>query len=81
MLNFGHMTKDLFTNEQRNEANSTGSRYSELYMEFMDMQFAISFHFYSPMAYKFVRKSLHLPHSSTIRTGHGLHQLNVNLGF
>jgi hypothetical protein len=28
MLNFGHMTKDLFTNEQKNEANSTGSRYS-----------------------------------------------------
>ena len=63
MSNFGHMTKDLFTNEQKNEATSIGSRYSETIK-----QFAISLHFYSPKAYKFVRKSLHLPHPSTIRS-------------
>jgi hypothetical protein len=63
MSNFGHMTKDLFTNEQKHEANSTGSRYSE-----QIKQFAISLHFYSAKAYKFVRKSLHLPHPSTIRS-------------
>ncbi|CAB4032804.1 THAP domain-containing 9, partial, partial [Paramuricea clavata] len=63
MSNFGHMTKDIFTNEQKNEGNSTGSRYSE-----QIKQFAISLHFYSAKAYKFVRKSLHLPHPSTIRS-------------
>ena len=63
MSNFGHMTKDLFTNEQKNEANSTGSRYSE-----QIKQFAISLQFCSAKAYKFVRKSLHLPHPSTIRS-------------
>jgi hypothetical protein len=40
MSNLDHMTKDLFTNEQKNEANSTGSRYSE-----QTKQFAISLHF------------------------------------
>ena len=61
MSNFGHF--DLFTNEQKNEANSTGSRYSE-----QIKQFAISLHFYSAKAYNFVRKSLHFPHPSTIRS-------------
>ena len=63
MSNFGHMTKDLFPNKQKNEASSTGSRYSETIK-----QFAISLHFYSPKAYKFVHKSLHLPHPSTIHS-------------
>ena len=31
-------------------------------------EFAISLHFYSPRAYKFVRKSLNLPHPATIRS-------------
>jgi len=30
-------------------------------------EFAISFHFYSPKAYMFLRKYLSLPHPSTIR--------------
>lgn len=63
MSNFGHMTKDLFKNEQKNQTNSTGARYSEEIK-----QFAISLHFYSPKAYKFIRKSLHLPNPSTIRS-------------
>lgn len=54
MSNFGHMTKDLFKNEQKNQTNSTGSRYSEEIKKL-----AISLHFYSPKAYNFVRKSLH----------------------
>jgi hypothetical protein len=61
--NFGHMTRDLFKNEWKNRIKSTGSRYSEEIK-----QFAISLHFYSPKAYKFVRKSLHLPNPSTIRS-------------
>jgi hypothetical protein len=32
------------------------------------VQSAISLHFYCPMAYKFVLKSLHLPHPSNIRS-------------
>ena len=63
MSNFGHMSKDIFKNEQENRLSSTGSRYNEEIK-----QFAISLHFYSPKAYKFVRKSLHLPHPSTIRS-------------
>ena len=63
MSNFGHMSKDIFKNEQKNRLSSTGSRYNEEIK-----QFAISLHFYSPKAYKFVRKSLHLPHPSTIRS-------------
>ena len=31
-------------------------------------QFAISLHFYSPKAYQFVRKSLHLPNPANIRS-------------
>ena len=63
MSNFGHMTKSIFKNEQKNQTYTTGCRYIEEIK-----QFAISLHFYSPKAYKFVRKSLHLPHPSTIRS-------------
>ncbi len=31
-------------------------------------EFAVSLHFYSAKAYNFVRKSLHLPHPTTIRS-------------
>ena len=41
----------------------SGSRYSKEIKEF-----AISLYFYSPRAYRFVRKSLHLPHPFTIRS-------------
>ena len=60
--NFGHMSMELFKNQQKNAEKQAGSRYSEEIK-----QFAISLHFYSPRAYKFVRKSLSLPHPSTLR--------------
>ena len=41
----------------------SGSRYSQNIKEF-----AISLNFYSPRAYKFVRKFLNLPHPSTLRS-------------
>ena len=59
--NFEHI--ELFKNEAKNQNLSTGSRYSD------DIKkFAISLHFYSPRAYKFVRKTLHLPHPATLRS-------------
>ena len=61
--NFGHMATELFKNEARSYNKSSGSRYSQDIEEF-----AISLHFYSPRAYKFVRKSLNLPHPATIRS-------------
>ena len=60
--NFGHMTKNLFDNERKNANNSKNSKYSDTMK-----QFAISLHFYSPRAYNFVRRALHLPCPSTIR--------------
>ena len=59
--NFGHMS--LFKNEVKNINRSSGSSYSNEIKEF-----AISLHFYSPRAYRFVRKALHLPHPSTLRS-------------
>ena len=56
----------LFKNECRNKNLETGSRYSKDIKEF-----AISLHFYSPRAYKFVRKTLHLPHPATLRSWAG----------
>ena len=61
--NFGHMATELFRNEAKNCNKLSGSRYSQEIKEF-----AISLHFYSPRAYKFVRKSLNLPHPATIRS-------------
>ena len=62
LSNFGHMTRDIFLNEQKNANKSTTSTYADTIK-----QFAITLHFYSPRAYKFVRRSLHLPCPSTIR--------------
>lgn len=50
------MDMKLVKNESKNRARKSGSRYSHDIKEF-----AISLHFYSPRAYKFVRKTLHLP--------------------
>ena len=61
--NFGHMTTELFRIETQNFRKGSGSRYSEEMKEF-----AISLHFYSHRAYKFIRKSLNLPHPATIRS-------------
>ncbi len=61
--NFGHMATALLKNEVYNVEKSAGSRYSE---EIKD--FALTLHFYSPRAYRFVRKALHLPHPATIRS-------------
>ena len=57
------MTTELFRNEAQNFRKGSGSRYFEEMKEF-----AISLHFYSPRAYKFIRKSLNLPHPATIRS-------------
>ena len=54
--NFGHMTKELFANEHKNANKSKSSRYSDSIK-----QFAVTLHFYSLKAYKYVRKILHLP--------------------
>ena len=56
------MTKDLFINERKHANKSKSSRYGDTIK-----QFAVILHFYSPKAYKFVRKSLHLPCPATIR--------------
>ena len=61
--NFGHMAKELFTNEHKNAKKSKSSRYSDLIK-----QFAVTLHFYSPKAYKYVRKILHLPCQASIRS-------------
>ena len=50
-------------NECKNIEKSAGSQYSDEIKEF-----ALTLHFYSPRAYKFVRKALHLPHPATIRS-------------
>ena len=62
LSNFGHLTRDLFTNELKNSKKGKNSRYSDSIK-----QFAVSLHFYSPRAYEYVRKFLHLPCSATIR--------------
>ncbi|CAB4022411.1 DNA transposase THAP9-like, partial [Paramuricea clavata] len=64
--NFGHIDVELFKNEFKNNNLKTGSRYSKDIREF-----AISLNFYSPRAYKFVRKTLHLPHPATLRSWAG----------
>jgi hypothetical protein len=62
LSNFGHVTKNLFINERKHANKSKSSRYGDTIK-----QFAVILHFYSPKAYKFVRKSLHLPCPATIR--------------
>jgi hypothetical protein len=62
LSNFGHMTKDLFINERKHANKSKSARYRDTIK-----QFAVTLHFYSSKAYRFVRKSLHLPCSATIR--------------
>ena len=52
--NFGHLTTELFRNETKNALKQAGSRYSREIKKF-----AISLHFYSPRAYRFIRKHLH----------------------
>ena len=64
--NFGHIEVDLFKNEFKNRSLQSGFRYSNDIKEF-----AVSLHFYSPRAYKFVRKTLHLPHPATLRSWEG----------
>ena len=56
------MTRELFKNQLKNSKKGTNSRYSDSIK-----QFAVSLHFYSPKAYEYVRKALHLPCSATIR--------------
>ncbi len=51
LSNFGHMTKDIFINEQKNTNKSKFSRYTDTIK-----QFAVSLHFYSSRAYKFVQR-------------------------
>ena len=53
----------LYKNELKDHDRKAGSRYSQEMKEF-----AVSLHFYSAKAYNFVRKSLHLPHSATIKS-------------
>ena len=67
--NFGHMTTALIKNEAKNIEKTSGSRYSDEIREF-----ATTLHFYSPRAYRFIRKSLHLPHPATIRSWY----VNIN---
>ena len=61
--NFGHMTLSLFKNEVKNINRSSCSSYSNEIKEFV-----VSLHFYSPCAYRFVRKAIHYPHPSTLRS-------------
>ena len=61
--NFGHITTELIRNEAKNITKSCGSRYGDEIKEF-----ALTLHFHSPKAYRFVRKSLHLPHPTTLRS-------------
>ena len=63
MENFGHMVTEIVKNEAKNMSSTCGSRYGNEIKEF-----ALTLHFYSPKAYKFVRQSLHLPHPATLRS-------------
>ena len=63
------MATALFKNEIQNIGNATGSRCNDEAKEF-----ATTLHCYSPRAYHFPRKTLHLPHPATIRSWY----VNVN---
>ncbi len=53
--NFPHVNLDNFRNEVKNINKTSGSRYCKEIKEF-----AVSLHYYSPTAYRFVQISLHL---------------------
>jgi hypothetical protein len=60
---FSGLTFSILENEMINKnRKAPGRRYRDEIAKF-----AITLHFYSPAAYKFVRSVLHLPHESTIR--------------
>ena len=50
-------------NEAKHITKSCGSRYGDEINKC-----ALTLHVYSPTAYRFVRKSLHLPHAGTLRS-------------
>ena len=56
--NFGEMSREIFKNEAKNLSETESRRYTE-----QIKQFAVLLHFYSPKAYKFVRKAFHIPQS------------------
>ena len=61
--NFGGMARDIFDNQLKNtKGNANARRYSDEIK-----QFALTLHYYSPKAYDFIRKVLHLPNPSSIR--------------
>ena len=72
--NFGHLTSQLIKTEYRNNKECSGSRYATEIKEF-----AISFHFYSPKAYMFLRNICHFPILQLF--GHGQLELNVSQDF
>jgi len=60
---FSGLTFSIMENEMINKnRKASGRRYRDNIAKF-----AVTVHFYSPAAYKFVRSILHLPHESTIR--------------
>ena len=63
--NFEGVAKQLFSDQARNMTftNKMSNRYSQ-----ETKQFAMTLHYYSPKAYDFARKVLHLPHPSSIRS-------------
>ena len=63
--NFEGVSKQLFSDQARNATlnNKMSNRYSQ-----ETKQFAMTLHYYSPKAYDFARKVLHLPHPSSIRS-------------
>lgn len=72
--NFEDLPTDLIKNEFKNKGKTTGARYDD------NMKtFAVTLYFYSPRAYKFVRKTLSLPAPSTIRLWAG--SVDVQPGF
>ena len=59
--NFSSVAKELFNDQLRNSKGSHGNRYS-----IATKQFAVTLHYYSPKAYNFVRRVMHLPHEKHI---------------
>ena len=59
--NFSSVAKQLFNDPLRNSEGSHGNRYCTA-----TKQFAVTLHYYSPKAYNFVRRVMHLPHEKHI---------------
>ena len=60
---FSGLTLEMFQNQMKNSVRKPeGRRYNEEIKKF-----ALTLHFYSPKAYLFVRKVLHLPHPASLR--------------